>query len=383
MNFTRFAFFSSVTPYFDDPVSLASSFVSLAAPPLNRLPVTVTTEQAVLAYDRSKPSEPLAASYPTAPNVALGTPELDYPYVLTTSDPLRYAAALAFGKMLTEPYARSVIRFAGFRTGTGDGIPDAIPAAFGLGDQLLQVAPPASATEVPTALQAWNKLSLGSRDLALIDISSVMGQPASPADPTGPTMEQELTQTASIGLGLFSDGASLGLWEFASKLNGNLPYKQLVPIGPLTASSGLVSRRTQLQKIAGDLHSNGGPDVALYGTILDAYVHMLNTWQPKFYNAVVVLASGAETAPGDISASALIKRLGALYDRSRPVSLIIIAFAPSNFKALQKIAMAGGGQAYLVTDPSQVGKASRSKPSPTVWFCRNLAWIPSSTTASL
>ncbi|HEX9032557.1 MAG TPA: substrate-binding domain-containing protein [Streptosporangiaceae bacterium] len=354
VKFTRFAYHSAVTSYFDTPGEL-TSFVSLAAAPLNGLPITVTSEQAVLAYDEANPSRPLAASYPTAGSANLGSPELDYPYVLTTSNSARYAAAKLFGDMLTMSYARSVIRYAGFRVGQGAGVPDTFPAAFGLGSQLLQVAPPASATEVPTALQAWNRLSLGSRDLALIDVSSVMGSPADPANPTGPTLEQELTATASRGLALFADSASLGLWEFADHMHGELPYRQLVPLGPLTASSGVITRRTQLQNLTGELKPTAGPQVALYGTMLDAYKYMVAHWKPKFFNTVVVLASGLENAPGDITAPALVSQLSKLYSKARPVSLIIIAFDPANFATLQKVASAGGGQAYLVTSPSQIG----------------------------
>jgi Ca-activated chloride channel family protein len=354
VKFTRFAYSSAVTSYFDDPVHLGQ-FVGLAAAPLNGLPITVTSEQAVLAYDEANPRRPLAASYPTAGNARLGSPELDYPYVLTTSNSARYAAAKLFGDSLKRSYARNVIRYAGFRTGAGAGVPDTFPAAFGLGSQLLQVAPPASATEVPTALQAWNKLSLGSRDLALIDVSSVMGSPADPAAPTGPTLEQVLTATASRGLALFADSASLGLWEFAAHMHAGQPYKQLVSLGPLTASAGLMTRRSQLQRIALGLQPNGGSQVALYGSILDAYKFMLAHWKPKYYNSVVVLASGLESAPGDITAPALVHELSKLYSKARPVSLIIVAFDPSNFATLRQIASAGGGQAYLVTAPSQIG----------------------------
>ena len=356
VDFTRFVYSSQVTPYFDDAVSL-KYFASLAAPPLNSLPVTVTTEQAVLTYDAANPRQPLAATYPTGPNSDLGSPEMDYPYVMTTSNPMRYAAAKAFGQMLTEPFALSVIRFAGFRTGPGAGVPDRFPAGYGLTGQLLQVAPPAAASTAPATLQNWNKLALGSRDLALIDVSSVMATPIDPADPTGPTIEQELTQTASRGLTLFSDNTSLGLWEFAANLNGDLPYKALVPIGPLVTSSGATAQRDELAKVAAGLQPVSGSDVALYGSILAAYKYMERTYQKNYFNTVVVLASGEENAPGDITGPELVKELGTLANPQRKVSVIIIAFGqPSDFPELEQIADATGGQAYQITSPAQVAK---------------------------
>ncbi len=112
LKFTKFAHASAVTSYFDDPTAL-SSFVSLAAPPLDGNPVTVTTEQAVLAYDATNPHQPLAAIYPSGKKTSLGSPEFDYPYVLlTTSSPQQLLALQVFGRMLRSKYSASVIRFA-------------------------------------------------------------------------------------------------------------------------------------------------------------------------------------------------------------------------------------------------------------------------------
>ena len=354
VRFTRFIYSSQVTTYFDDPVSLRY-FASLGAPPLSGDPLTVTTEQAVLAYDRQYPRQPLAATYPTGGKVALGSPELDYPYVLTTTDAARIDAAELFGRVLTEPYARGVIRYDGFRTGKS--VPDEFPRSSGLGKQLLQVATPPSASEAPTALAVWNKLALSSRDLTMVDVSSAMAAPADPANPTGPTFEQELTQTASLGLALFPDTANIGLWKFADNLDHGRPYKQLVSVGPLPENMGVITRRTQLQRINGTLPPNGGPNVALYGTILDAYKYMQKTYKPKFFNTVIVLASGIDNAPGDITADELLKKLTRLSNSPRKVAVIIISFSPSaDFPMLKKIALATGGQAYRITDPTRVAQ---------------------------
>lgn len=356
--FAKFAYHANVTSYFDDPTSL-TSFVSLAAPPVDDYPVTITSEQAVIAYDDANPRQPLAASYPTGQSPGLGSPELDYPYVLTTSNSrysaatfqLRSAAALAFGQMLVHnSYATSVLRFDGFRT-AGD-VPDRFPASYGMDNQLLQVAPPASASEAPASLQTWNKLAIGSRDLALIDISSAMSKPASQA---GMSLELELTKTASIGLSFFPDTANIGLWEFAANLHGTLPYRRLVPIGPLPESIGVLTRREQLQRISAGLQPTGGSQVALYGSILDAYQYMQRTYQPKFFNSVLVLTAGMENAPGDITAQDLIKRITTKPGSSRQVAVDIIVFGISpDFSELQQIAHVTGGQAYQITNPQQI-----------------------------
>jgi len=354
VRFTRFVYSTQVTSYFDDPTSLRY-FASLAAPPLNSNPVTVTTEQAVLSYDQKYPRQPLAASYPTGGNIQFGSPELDYPYVPTASSSLRIDAALLFGKVLTKPYAQSVIRYAGFRSGSN--VPDRFPASYGLTRQMLQIATPASPNEAPNVLSVWHKLALSSRSLSLVDISSFMARPADPANPSGPTLEQELNQTAALGLGFFPDSANIGLWQFADNLDHGLPYKQVVPVGPLSQNVGLISRRADLLRLSGSTFPNGGPHAALYGTILDAYKYMQRTYKPGYFNAVIVLASGLDNAPGDMTAQQLLKKLTTLSMSPRKVAVVIIAFNPSaDFHMLKKIALTTGGQAYIITNPARVAQ---------------------------
>ena len=354
LQFTKFAHTAAVTSYFDDPGSL-SEFVSLAAPPLNGDPVTVTTEQAVLAYDAANPHQPLTAVYPASQKSQLGTPEFDYPYVLlATSSQQQLAAANAFGQMLRTPYAASVLRFAGFRSGgTTPGRPDKFPSSYGLDDQLLQVAPQASAIEAPTVLQAWNKLSLYSKDLVEVDVSSNMSRSSAPGDPS---YESELSQASTLGLALFANTSNLGVWEFGGTASNNkLGYKDLMSIGPLTAQVGLLTRRAALERINARFAATSSSRSPFYGTIESGYKYLMRQYQPRYFNALVVLGSGVEDAHGDISGPALVKELTRLYNPNRKITIIMVIFGnPPNFGELQKIAQASGGQAYQITTASQV-----------------------------
>jgi hypothetical protein len=351
--FANFVLSAQPSAQFDDPTSLAA-FVTLASPPLNAHPVTVTTEQAVLTYDAATVhrAQPLAARYPSGGSGALGTPELDYPYVLTSTDTAKLAAAKEFATTLKQSYTASIVRYYNFRS--GDGVTGSLPASAGLSQQPLQVATPTVPGEAQTDLQAWQRLQIGSRDLVLIDVSSAM---STPSGIPGVNLEQELTGTANLGLALFPDSAQLGDWQFADKLNGSLPYKVLVPVGPLPAEVGLISRRQQLQQINGSVHPQPGTPAAINKTILAGYQQMLDTYQPNFSNAVIVMTAGVDKAPGDLSTAALVSKLRALYNPNKRVELIILQLGTAgNFPALQKIAAAGGGAAYPVTDPTQVGK---------------------------
>jgi hypothetical protein len=349
-SFTKFVLGSEATSQFDSPAELGA-FVSTAAPPFSARPVTVTSEQAVIAYDRANPARPLAAQYPADFSSALGSPVLNYPYVVTSSDPAEREAAREFGQELQQPYAGSVVRYSGFRS--ADGSIDATPASFGLRAQVLTEAAAATPSEAQTTLQVWSKLGLGSRDLVLIDSSAVMAHPAGDGQHT---VEQELTQTAELGLALFPDSTQMGEWQMGGTQNGK-PYQQLVPVGPLPADLGLITRRQQLQQIDETLHPGAGP-LALNNTILAAYKQMTASYKPDYANAVIVLTAGVDTAPGDMPTSALLAQLRKLFNPSRKVEVVVLQLGTAgNFSAMQQIAAATGGAAFEITKPAQVAKA--------------------------
>ncbi|HUD78802.1 MAG TPA: substrate-binding domain-containing protein [Streptosporangiaceae bacterium] len=348
--FTQFVFNAESTENFDS-VSGLQQFVASTKAPFDRQAVTVASEQAVLAYDKTAPGAPLVARYPTGASSALGSPELDYPYVLTTSKAAPLRAAAKFGQYLQTGYARGVIRYAGFRDPAG--VPDAMPALAGLSSQPLQLASAPSASEADSSLQVWEKLGLGSRDLTLIDVSPAMNAP----DGNGTqTLEDELTQTAARGLALFPDSTHMGLWEIGRSRSVSKPYNQLVSIGALPADYGVITRRAQLQQIIATLNTGDGR-LALNDAILAAYQNMTATYAPNYANAVLVLTSGVDSAHGDMQLSSLLTRLRALYDPSKKVEIVILMIGrQGNFTAMQEIANATGGVAYQISDPAEVGK---------------------------
>ena len=348
---TKLAFTIQPTAQFSSTASLAA-FSIQALPPLSARPVTVTSEQAVLGYDAAHPHQPLAAQYPVGSSAALGTQELNYPYVVTSTGTAKQQAARQFGDTLRQSFTASVVRFYGFRSANGVG--NKIPAADGIAQQPMTLAQPATPGEAQTVLQAWNKLQIGSRDLTLIDASAAM---ATPSGVGSLTLEQAMAQTANLGLALFPDSAQIGLWEMADKVNGNLPYKQLVSVGPLPAKLGLISRRQQLVQIDSSLRPLPNTPLALNQSILAAYKQMSATYQPKSTNAVIVMTAGVGTAPGDLPTATLVSQLRKLYNPARPVELIIVVLGTkANFTALKQVATAGGGAAYQVTSPDQIGR---------------------------
>jgi hypothetical protein len=348
--FTKFALSAESTENFDSVAAL-QQFVHTTQLPFDRQAVTIASEQAVLAYDKANPAMPLQARYPGGASASLGSPELDYPYVLTTAKATALQAATAFGKYLQTAYAKSAIRYYGFRS--SDDVPDVMPAAAGLSSQPLQLASAPSASETASNLQVWERLGLGSRDLALIDVSRAMNQPAGIGTLT---LEQVLGRTDSRGLALFPDSTHMGLWEMGQSRSVSQPYKELVSIGPLPADYGVITRRTQLQQLTYTLTAGNGT-LALHDAILAAYTRMTETYAPNYANAVLVLTSGVDSARGDMSLGSLLTKLRSLYNPGKKVELVVIMIGQQgSFSALQQIAAATGGVAYQITNPAEIGK---------------------------
>ncbi len=341
--FTDFVFNVQVTRDSGGNGALAT-LASLAQ--RNERPVTIASEQAIAQYNRAHPQDQLSGRYPVQ-----GTPQLDYPYVTTTSDHLKLKAARAFEKALRSTYATSYVRYEGFRSATGSAPPWI--GQYGLSTGQPAASPATAPGDAATSLQAWQRLSLGSRDLVLLDVSKQM---ATPVGIGGPTLEQVLTRTAGLGLSQFPDGTQMGVWAFAAGLDKKLPYKQIVSIGPLPAPLGLITRRQQITSATGLSQPVPAP-AALYGSMLAGFKEMTRTYQARYDNAVLVMTAGVDNAPGDITAPQLIKQLRALYNPRRRVEIIIIKFGNAgDFKALQQIASATGGQAYDITNPAQISK---------------------------
>jgi len=324
------------------------SLTSLASLAHER-PVTIASEQSIAQFDRAHPATAaLAGRYPVQ-----GTPELNYPYVLTSTNQLERQAGQEFEKALKSSYATSYVQYLGFRSAAGTA-PGWI-GQYGLDTAQPKLTASAAPGQAETSLQAWQKLSLGSRDLVLLDVSEQM---ATPVSPTGTTLEQVLIQAASLGLAHFPDSTQMGIWAFASHLDGALPYKQLVPVGPLPAPLGLITRRQQIIQATEQGKPVAGAPAALYSSILAAFKTMSASYQSRYVNAVLVLTAGIDNAKGDMSSAALVRQLRALYNPNKRVEIVPLMFGTAgNFAALQQVARATGGVAFDITSPKQINSA--------------------------
>jgi hypothetical protein len=252
--------------------------------------------------------------------------------------------------VLQSGYATAYVRYEGFRTGAGQA--GNWPSGVGLDQQGPQLLPMPGPGRAGAALREWQRLSLGERLLALNDVSSSM---AVHPIPGGPTLEQMLGHAAALGLAHFPDSTQMGLWAFASHLQGTAPYRQLVPLGPLPGSFGLVTRRQAIEHTAAAAATVPNTGAALYSSILAAYRQMVSTYRPRYSNAVIVLTAGVDSPQQDISAQTLLHDLTKLYNRSKPVNVVVIMIGQAgDFDVMQQIALATNGKAYDITRPPQI-----------------------------
>jgi extracellular solute-binding protein len=341
--FTNFVHNVRPSASFDNSQELAV-LTTLAEPPWQARPVTVTSEQAVEAYNKSDPSKQLVAYYPAQEY------DLDYPFALATTSPLKVAAAAQFEQVLRSSFATASVRGNGFRSANGQS--DEAGSQFGIvGDPQPAVALAAPGEE-STALQAWNRLSLGSRDLVLDDVSAAMAQPLGSA---AQDRLQVLQQAASVGLALFPDSTQMGVWEYSYRMNGALPYREMVPVGPLPAQLGLISRRQQLLEITSTLTPHPGVPAAFYQTLLAGFRWMTDHYQPGHVNVEIVLGSGTNTAPGSMTLTQLLAALRKAYNPQRPVEIITVsAGTDADVTAMREITAIAHGSSYTVEQPSDM-----------------------------
>ena len=315
-----------------DPTAVASG---LSAAPL--------PEQAVIAYNATQPPVPLAAVF-----LDPAPPALDYPYALLPGNrPEVVGAATRLQKALTGSTYSTTLAAHGLRNADG---------TAGTGFTTLTGAPagPIAAAAAPDpgliqqTLSTWTAVTQPGRILAVMDVSGSMLTPVPTAG--NATREQVLVKAATGGLSLFDDSWAVGLWVFSTKLEGNTPYKELVPIGPL------VSQRSQLVGALGGIQATHG-DTGLYDTTLAAYKTVQTNWDPGKINSIILMTDGQNDNPGGLTLDQLITELQKIADPKRPVQVVALGIGTDVSRPeLTRITQTTGGGVFIATDPAKIGE---------------------------
>ena len=326
--------------------SAAAGFARLGAQPVTAPPF-VASEQEVIIANRTHHSTYAAAIYPSD-----GTLSLDYPVVQLAQgghDADLGAAATAFEAQLRTAAARSQFAAAGFRDASGDPIPGVVSGA--MGSARLHLLPEPTRGQADQALRAWSAASEDSRLLAVIDVSGSMSDTTA----NGQTKIQLVVSAALAASSFFPPGSDLGLWAFSTQQTATTDWAQLVPLGPIDARLGAVTRRQALLAGANSLPGRVHGNTALYNTTLAAFEDVRTTYDAAKVNSVVIMTDGRDVNPGGISLAQLLAALRAQVNPARPIPIITIGVGKDvDADALRAMSALTGGKTYLVTDPTQI-----------------------------
>ncbi|MEU5331547.1 substrate-binding and VWA domain-containing protein [Streptomyces parvus] len=287
-----------------------------------------------------------------------GTPLLDYPYTLVNEPRLSTTesrAALRFMNLLGDREARATFAEHGFRAGDGSAEDSLVAAAGGRKPQ--PYAEPAAEAPSAEALQEtlgmWTITVQSARLTTVVDASGSMatlvpGRNQSRMDVTKESLIQALDQ--------FTPNDEIGLWEFATTLDGEKDYRRLMEtkrLGDPAAGGG--THREKLTAAFAGLQPVPGGATGLYDTTLASYKEARSTYVKGKFNALVILTDGSDQDTNGISRSGLIAELKELVDPERPVPVIAIAVGPdADRDEVAEIARITGGDGYEVSDPAEI-----------------------------
>jgi hypothetical protein len=329
----------------DNTVPTPDSMFATLTKASARVPVGVASEQAVWAHNmKTSPSNPAVALYP-----AEGTIILDYPIIVRTKDRNLRKAAELFTAELTSDAGRKLVQEHGFRTPDGKG-GSLLKPENGVSAKKPAEMPLPDNASINKVAQAWNQLRMGTRLLALLDISGTM---LLPADRTGVSRMDAIKNITREGLRLFPDKAEIGTWVFSDNLRGQgVDWKEVVPMGPLGAQIGGMTRREYIEKTLREVKAIPTGNTGLNDTLWAAYQKMLKEYTPDKVSTILLFTDGVgnDDPNGGISNEEILRKLRQAYDPKRPVSILIISVNTTKDEdraQMTAIAKATGGAAYF------------------------------------
>ncbi|WP_219469236.1 substrate-binding domain-containing protein, partial [Nonomuraea rhizosphaerae] len=332
----------------DDPNAMLASLTVKSG---SKVPIGATSEQAVYQHNTKKPDAQVVPLYP-----AEGTLSLDYPIIVVTKDAAAQKAAAAFRQELGTESAKRALRDQGFRTPDGTA-GDVLSKGKGFNPAPPQALPAPDEKSVASMAQTWSRLNLGTRMLALLDISGTM---ALPVPGTKMTRMQAIGKIAAEGLGLFPADAEIGVWAFSTHLDGQgKDWRAVVPVGPLSESVNGVLRKDAIGRQLAVTQAKATGDTGLNDTLKAAYAEMTKSYQEDKINTILILTDGAgnDDPDGGVTNAQILSYLKKTYNPKRPVSILLIAFGPDAPKGkaqMDALAGATGGEAYIAKNILEV-----------------------------
>jgi hypothetical protein len=306
-------------------------------------PVVIVPEQSVWNHNLSPSADPVVALHPRE-----GTITLDYPYLVTATDPVVAEGSTAFAAWLRGPEAQRLVREAGFRSGDGTQAP--ISPAPSVPPTNPKIRSSVSDEDIDEALRAWSRLAPATNILVLTDTSEHMAEPLN-----GGTRVGVALAAARIGLQLFPDSTHMGFWEFAHRLGGVKGYEQRVGLGPINRpETGELVRRGRLNELTTTLTAHPGRDSSLHDAILSGFREVGGKYREEMNNTLLVITSGRDDGHG-LTLPELTERLRAEWKPERPIQIIVIAFGKGVDRAgLAGITAVTNGSLHVAQEPDEI-----------------------------
>lgn len=274
-----------------------------------------------------------------------GAPLLTYPLVATTDSEETVAVGVDLAAWFGTAEGGAALRSADLR------VPDGTPMGEGVGAGAVPLLASANPAAVEGSLRTWRVLSVPSSVLAVFDASGSMDFAAGDA-----TRMELAVAAADTALGVFPGHARIGMWAFSIDQGG--PGQDWRELAPMRRLDQAVGGRTHLEVLRAGLPqmlelTEGG--TGLYDTTLAAYRRAVESYDPNYFNSVILLTDGANDDPGSISLEDLLEELAAAADPQKPVRIIGVGISgDADLPSLRTIAEATGGSAYLAENPEDI-----------------------------
>ncbi|WP_158288613.1 substrate-binding domain-containing protein [Ornithinimicrobium flavum] len=237
----------------------------------------------------------------------------------------------------------------GLRAGRDGAAPDVAGAPDGLASS----ASDPSADDVTATADTWAAVAPESRILTVVDISGSME-----AEIEG-TTRIDLARTAvQTAVSVIPEQTTMGLWYFATALDGQADHAEQVPLRPLEAEVDGGTQKELLLSVTEDL----GPetlagDTGLHDALWAAYQAMQTQQTQDSISSVLLLTDGVnDDSTGGLTEDEVVGLLAeARASTDSPVNVVLIGMGPDvDEQALQRLAEAAGGETLVLRDPSEL-----------------------------
>lgn len=286
----------------------------------------------------------------TGMTVGEGAGVVRMPFV-TVGEPEAGAAVAALEEQLRSDEGVADLRGLSLRAGADGAAPGVAGVPEGIGTDAADLDP----EQVTALAETWTVIAPQSRILALIDISGSMDEPVG----EGATRIDLTRQSAQAALSVVPEQTAIGLWYFATELDGDADYVQEAPVRALNEEvrSGVTQKDALLaetERLTTDVLTG---DTGLHDALWAAYSTMQESASPESISSVLLLTDGINNDPsGGLSESATVQRLTeARESGGSPVTVVLIGMGPEvDAGALERLATAAGGESLVLNDPREL-----------------------------